>query len=36
VDKPWVGDELPCNETDHHLFAAATTITIENEAKISF
>jgi hypothetical protein len=35
-DKPWVGDELPCNEIDHHLFAAATTITIGNGEKISF
>jgi hypothetical protein len=34
-DKPWVG-ELPCNETYHHLFATATTITIENGEKISF
>ena len=34
--KPWVGNELPCSETDQHLFAAATTITIGNGEKISF
>ena len=34
--KPWVGSELPCNETDKHLFAAATTIKIGNGKKIAF
>ena len=34
--KPWVGNEPPCNETDKHLFAAATTIKIGNEKKIAF
>ena len=34
--KPWVVNELPCNETDKYLFAATTTIKIGNGKKIAF
>jgi len=27
-NKPWIGEEIPCNDTDQLLFAAATTIII--------
>ncbi|WVZ78138.1 LOW QUALITY PROTEIN: hypothetical protein U9M48_025899 [Paspalum notatum var. saurae] len=33
---PWVGLEIPCNDTDRLLFAAATRIEIEDGAKTSF
>ena len=35
-DKPWIGSEIPCNETDKKLFAAATTITVGNGSRTSF
>ncbi|WVZ79135.1 hypothetical protein U9M48_026746 [Paspalum notatum var. saurae] len=33
---PWAGLEIPCNDTDRLLFAAATTIVIGDGAKTSF
>ncbi|WVZ67071.1 hypothetical protein U9M48_016209, partial [Paspalum notatum var. saurae] len=35
-DVPWAGLEVPCNETDKLLFAAATRIEIGDGAKTSF
>ncbi|WVZ95285.1 hypothetical protein U9M48_041070 [Paspalum notatum var. saurae] len=35
-DAPWVGPEIPCNDTDKHLFAAATRIEIGDGTKTSF
>jgi len=31
-----VGEDLPCNATDHQLFAASTTLTIGNGENIAF
>jgi hypothetical protein len=33
VDRPWVGFEVPCDETDKQLFRASTVITIGNGEK---
>ncbi|WVZ99055.1 hypothetical protein U9M48_044409 [Paspalum notatum var. saurae] len=35
-NKPWIGDDLPCNVRDELLFTAATTIHIGNGSKIKF
>ncbi|WVZ72900.1 hypothetical protein U9M48_021288 [Paspalum notatum var. saurae] len=35
-DAPWAGLEIPCNNTDRLLFAAATTIVLGDGAKTSF
>ena len=35
-NKPWVGMEIPCTNTDRRLFDAATKITIGNGAKALF
>jgi hypothetical protein len=35
-EKPWVGMSLPCDESDHRLFQAATTISVGNGAKTRF
>jgi len=35
-NKPWTGEEIPCNDTDQLLFAAATTITIGDGRKTKF
>ena len=34
--KPWVGTEVPCNDTDRLLFNSSTTITIGNGNKARF
>ena len=31
-----MGEDLPCNATDHQLFAASTTLTIGNGENIAF
>lgn len=35
-DKPWVGSELPVDDTDRALFAAATKVTVNNGNLASF
>ena len=35
-DKPWVGMELPVDEMDVALFAATTTVTVNNGRTTSF
>jgi hypothetical protein len=35
-DRPWVGKNLPCNATDHQLFAASTALTIGNGQNLAF
>lgn len=35
-NKPWVGMEIPCDETDKRLFATATLITLGNGKKAKF
>jgi hypothetical protein len=34
--KPWVGTEMPCNDTDRLLFNCSTTVTIGNGNKARF
>ena len=34
--KPWVGADLPCNETDKILFNISTKVTVANGAKARF
>jgi hypothetical protein len=34
--KPWVGTEVPCNDTDHLLINSSTTVTIGNGNKACF
>lgn len=36
LQKPWVGMELPCDDADRRLFAAATTITLGDGNKAKF
>lgn len=36
TEKPWVGSELPIDDTDRALFAAATKVTINNGKKAMF
>ena len=35
-NRPWVGTDLPCTESDMALFRASTTITIEDGKRASF
>ena len=35
-NKPWVGMDVPCDETDRQLFNAATKVTLGNGAKALF
>jgi hypothetical protein len=35
-DRPWVGSETPCDESDKALFASCTTISIGNGKTASF
>jgi len=35
-NKAWIGTKAPCDETDHLLFAACTTIFIRNSKRTSF
>lgn len=35
-EKPWVGSEIPVDDTDRALFAAATKVTVLNGKKTSF
>lgn len=35
-DKPWIGAEIPCNNTDRLLFAPGTTITVGDGNRVSF
>lgn len=36
TDRPWDGQETPCNKVDKLLFAASTTLTIGNGERASF
>lgn len=35
-NRPWVGMEVPCDETDRAMFAAATTVILGNGSRASF
>ena len=35
-DRPWVGTDLPCSESDMALFRASTTITIGDGKRANF
>ena len=35
-NKAWLGTKTPCDDTDHLLFAACTTISISNGKRTSF
>lgn len=36
LERPWVGTELPCDESDKQLFAASTVVSIGDGSKAKF